>query len=134
MRRFIFVAFMLISPVLSAGSPILLERNLCTLKYASHEVVTPLESPCAWVVNSDGSKQTLKVDNKVVAILTGKPINIKQEKEWGVTKGDLCSYDSIGVIVNELDSSVTISKPITDALVCSNIGVDHVFFKSYQWD
>ncbi|UTV29683.1 hypothetical protein [Photobacterium atrarenae] len=134
MIKVLLILALFSSPNVYAEHPPTGEIKDCTLSVNGSQQETTLLTPCSWAVNSDGSLQIRRLNNKSIAILVGKPISVEQQTEWGVTKNDLCSFESIGVELDDFQRPVAISQPLRDALVCSNILVDDIFFMSYRWE
>ncbi|MGR5150148.1 hypothetical protein ACQKP8_26830 [Photobacterium alginatilyticum] len=134
MIKMFIILILFFIPSVYAELPAIGEKNVCTISINGSQQVTPLSAPCSWAVNSDSSLQIRNVNNEAIAILVGKPIDPELETEWGVTKGDLCSFESVGVVLDNSRRQVAISKPMKDALVCPSILIDDVFFMSYRWE
>lgn len=117
-----------------AAIPNLGEEAVCTISLGDSVYHTQISPPCTWAVDSNGSLQEVAIDGKKIAIVVGQPISHSQAEKWGVNESQHCSFESVGVIVSDIESSNIVSKPIMNALVCPSILIDEVFFKSYSWE
>ncbi|GLR02742.1 hypothetical protein GCM10007906_03290 [Vibrio hyugaensis] len=52
----------------------------------------------------------------------------------GIPEGARCSFESVGVSLDSSQKPIVIILPTREALVCSTILIDEIFFQNYQWN
>jgi len=136
MKNMLFTTLLLVSCANAdqTGLPTITINNTCSVDINGSTTPTALEESCSWAVNSDGTLNTSTINNDKIAVLIGKKITNTEMKEWNVENYSHCSFQSVGVKLNSANEPTSLSYPIKDLLVCSELHIDKKIYFSYKWN